>query len=91
MRSVIALLSAATFAAAGTAYAVSPPPAQMSEAELDQTTAGALINVFAVDVVDVNNNTVKVAIPVNAAVAAEILTSGSTANAFAAQPGRIKQ
>jgi hypothetical protein len=89
MRSVIALLSAVSFVTAGTTYAANGPPAQMSEAELDQVTAGALINVFAVDVVDVNNNTVKVAIPVNAAVAANIL--GSNAAAFASQPGRIFQ
>ena len=58
-------------AASGGAFAKQPVP--MTDAQMDKVTAGALINVVAVDLVDINNvannNNVQVAIPVNAAVA----------------------
>jgi hypothetical protein len=63
-------------------------PVELTDAELDAVTGGALINVVAVDVVDINNNDVDVAIPVNAAVAVAVL---GQAAAVATQPGRIRQ
>jgi hypothetical protein len=63
-------------------------PVELTDVELDAVAAGALINVVAVDVVDINNNDVDVAIPVNAAVAVAVL--GQSA-AVATQPGRIRQ
>jgi hypothetical protein len=63
-------------------------PVELTDAELDAVTGGALINVVAVDVVDINNNDVDVAIPVNAAVAVAVL---GLAGAVATQPGRIRQ
>ena len=64
-------------------------PVQMSDAQLDNVSAGALINAFVVDVVDVRNVDVDVAIPVNAAIAANVLGGGAAAGAV--QPGRIFQ
>jgi len=64
-------------------------PVQMSEAQLDNVTAGALINAVLVDVVDVRNVDVDVAIPVNAAVAIDVLGGGAAA--IARQPGRVFQ
>jgi len=99
----LSTLSAIVLAAATstTAFAADPVntaskagPVQMSEAQLDMVAAGALINVIAVDVVDVqnvlNNNKVAVQVPVNAAVAAGVLGNAG-AIAFQGQPGRIKQ
>ena len=63
-------------------------PVELTDAELDAVAGGALINVVAVDVVDINNNDVDVAIPVNAAVAVAVL---GQAAAVATQPGRIRQ
>jgi hypothetical protein len=60
------------------------PITELTGSELDAVAGGALINVF--DVVDVNNNNVQVAIPVNAAVAVAVLGG---AIATATQPGRI--
>jgi hypothetical protein len=62
-----------------------PQPVQMTEKQLDDVAAG-LVNVFLVDVVDIERNNVQVAVPVNAAVAAGIL---GIAGAGAVQhPGR---
>jgi hypothetical protein len=88
MRKLMAFALATSLATAGSAYAASSPPAPMNDSELDGVTAGALINVFAVDVVDVNNN--RVNIPIAAEVAAAILSPGSTATQFIAQPGRVR-
>jgi hypothetical protein len=66
-----------------------PQPVQMSDAQMDKVAGGALLNVLLLDVVDVRNVSVDVAVPVNAAVAANVL--GGTAIAGAAQPGRIRQ
>jgi len=68
-----------------------PKATQMSEAQLDNVSAGALLNVFLVDVVDIQNNKVAVAIPVNAAVAASVLSGGPTGAVSLQQPGRITQ
>ncbi len=73
--------------AASTSTAFAAGPVQMSEAQLDKVAAGGLIDVVVVDVVDVRN--VKVAIPVNAAVA--IAALGAAAGAVATQPGNINQ
>ena len=59
---------------------------EMSDSQLDKVVGGALINAILVDVVDVNNNDVQVAIPVNAAVAVGIL--GAAGAAAIQQPGR---
>lgn len=67
-----------------------PKATKMSDAQLDKVSAGALINAFVVDVVDVQNVDVAVAVPVNAAVAANVL-GGPTGAAALQQPGRILQ
>lgn len=67
-----------------------PKAMKMSDAQLDNVTAGALINAVVVDVVDINNNNVAVAVPVNAAVAVNVL-GGPTGAAALQQPGRITQ
>jgi hypothetical protein len=67
-----------------------PKAMKMSDAQLDKVAAGALINANVVDVVDVRNVDVAVAIPVNAAVAANVL-GGPTGAASLQQPGRILQ
>ncbi|MCW8087354.1 hypothetical protein [Sabulicella glaciei] len=64
-------------------------PMELTAAELDAV-AGGLINVVAVDVVDIENNNVAVAIPVNAAVAIGVL-GGAVAGAAQGRPGRIVQ
>jgi hypothetical protein len=66
-----------------------PQPVQMSEAQLDNVSAGALINAVLVDVVEVRDIDIDVAIPVNAAVAANVLGGGAAAGAV--QPGRVFQ
>ena len=65
-----------------------PKAVQMSEAQLDNVAAGALINAVVVDVVDVRD--VAVAIPVNASVAVNVL-GGATGAAALQQPGFIRQ
>lgn len=67
-----------------------PKATKMSDAQLDKVSAGALINAFVVDVVDIENNKVAVAIPVNAAVAANVLGGAAGAGSLQ-QPGRILQ
>lgn len=61
-------------------------PIEMTDAEMDGVTAGALLTVIAFDVVDVNNNKVAVQAAVNAAI-------GVLGNAVALQnsPARITQ
>ena len=66
------------------------PKMTMSDAQLDKVSAGALINAFVFDVVDIQNNKVAVAVPVNAAVAVNVL-GGPTGAASLQQPGRILQ
>jgi hypothetical protein len=51
-------------------------PVALTETQMDNVTAGALANVIVLDVVDIENNRVLVAVPVNAAVAAGILGTG---------------
>ena len=78
----------------GLGYADSPStvakpskgPVQMTDAQMDKVSGGALINAVLVDVVDVNNNNVQVAVPVNASVAVGIL--GAAGAAALQQPGR---
>ncbi len=64
-------------------------PIELTDAELDAVAGGLLDNVTVVDVVDVNDNQVQLAVPVNAAVAAAAFDS--VANATATQPGNINQ
>jgi hypothetical protein len=61
-------------------------PTEMTDAEMDTVTAGALLTVIAFDVVDIENNKVAVQAAVNAAV-------GVLGNAVALQrsPARITQ
>jgi hypothetical protein len=70
-----------------------PVPVELTDAQLEAVGAGqlqsGLINVFANDVLSHNN--VQVAVPVNASVAANVLSSGSTATAVSQQhPGVIQ-
>ena len=58
----------------------------MNEAQMDKVTAGALINVALVDVVDVRDVAVQVAVPVNAAVAVGVL--GGAIGTATQSPGR---
>ena len=87
MRKASAVVFAVGLAASGLSSAA---PVEMTDQQLDQVTAGALLNVVAVDLVDVNNNNIAVSIPVNAAVAIGVL-GGAIAGAAQGQPGRIGQ
>jgi hypothetical protein len=62
-------------------------PVALTETQMDNVTAGALLNAIVVDVVDVRD--VQVAVPVNAAVAVGIL--GTTGVAALQQPGNQNQ
>ena len=73
-----------------TAPAAFAEPVKMSDSQLDNVTGGALINAVVVDVVDIENNRVAVAIPVNAAAAINVLGGPTGAAAFQ-RPGRIVQ
>ena len=97
MKRIGTVIAIAALATAGTAFAgqevkqAKPQAVKMTDAQLDNVAAG-LITVVAVDVVDVNNNSilnnndVQLLIPVNASVAIGIL---GNAGAVAAQrPGR---
>lgn len=64
-------------------------PTAMTDQEMDKVTAGALINATVIDLVDVQNNNVAVAVPVNAAVAVGVL--GGAVSGALQQPGRITQ
>lgn len=97
MKSIAAFASALCLAASGSALANQPveqeskarAPIPMTDTQMDNVAGGALVNAILVDVVDVNNNDVQVAVPVNAAVAAGIL---GNAGAIAVQrPGRQRQ
>jgi len=66
-------------------------PVQLTEAELDTVAAGqqsGLVNVSVNDVL--SNNNVQVAAPINASVAANVLSVGSTATATSNQ-GNVTQ
>ena len=80
----------AAFAADQKAAEQKPQPVQMSDAQLDNVSAGALINAFVIDVVDINNNQVAVSVPVSASVAASVL-GGPTGAVSLQQPGNINQ
>ena len=91
----IAILVALATAAASSAFAQQPVPDQaqaaarpvaMTDEQMDKVTAGALINVALVDVVDVRDVNVQVAIPVNAAVAIGVL--GGAVGTAVQRPGR---
>ena len=80
MKMITAFATALSFAAAassgfagqmGNEDRQAQAPVEMTDAQMDNVTGGALINVFVVDVG--NRNNVQVAIPVNAAVAAGVL------------------
>jgi hypothetical protein len=62
---------------------------ELTDAELDVVTGGLVGPVTVVDVVDINQNDVQVAVPVAAAVA--IAALGAVAGAVATQPGRVGQ
>lgn len=97
MKALTILTTAALIATSGSALAnqtadkavQDQKPVPMTESQMDNVTGGALVTAILVDVVDVNNNDVQVAVPVNAAVAAGIL---GNAGAVAVQrPGRQTQ
>lgn len=93
----LAILVAIATAAASSAFAQQPAvaaaeqvaaskPVPMTDEQMDKVTAGALLNVALVDVVDVRNVNVQVAIPVNAAVAIGVL--GGAVGTAVQRPGR---
>jgi hypothetical protein len=86
-----ALASASAFAVESKMEPAKAPQkaVKMSDAQLDNVSAGALLNVLVIDAVDINNNQVQVAVPVNANVAATVL--GGTAGAAGTQLGNITQ
>jgi hypothetical protein len=91
----LAILAAALIAS-GSAFAdqvsdkdkLAHTPVALTETQMDNVTAG-LINVFLVDVVDIERNQVQVAIPVNAAVGIGVLGGGVTD--AVQRPGRQEQ
>ena len=87
MKYASAIVVAVGLATAPAAFA---KPVKMSDSQLDNVTGGALINAVVVDVVDIENNRVAVAIPVNAAAAINVL-GGATGAAALQRPGRISQ
>ena len=96
MKKLTLIAAIASFVASGAAFAQQPiaqadaqaarKPVAMSEAQMDQVTAGALINVALVDVVDVRDVNVQVAVPVNASVAIGVL--GGAISTGLQAPGR---
>jgi hypothetical protein len=86
---------AAALIASGSAFAgqvtdkdeLAHTPVPLTEAQMDNVTAGALVNAVLVDVVDVRN--IQVAVPVDAAVAAGIL--GNAGAITVQHPGRQEQ
>lgn len=96
MQKISCYIAAAVLSMAGSTAFAEPlkedtGPVAMTDAQMDTVAAGALINVVAVDVVDVQNNEVAVQIPVAAAVAANVLCSECDSTSFAGAPGRIAQ
>ena len=66
------------------AFAIASPPVELSDAEMDNITAGALLNVTVGDVIVRNNEIIKnVEVDAALAVAAQVLTSDSTSRAVA--------
>jgi hypothetical protein len=95
MKKLTLLAAIASLAASGAVFAQQPTPdtqqpvrkaVPMTEAQMDQVTAGALIDVTLVDVVDVRDVNVQVAVPVNASVAVGVL--GGAVSGALQQPGR---
>jgi hypothetical protein len=66
-----------------------PQPVKMTDAQMDGV-AGGLIDVYVIDVANnvLNNNDVRVAIPINAAVAAGVLGTGVAVPTQVARFGR---
>ena len=64
-------------------------PVELVDHELDAVAAGALIDVVAVDLVDINNNDILNNVTVNLPVAAAVAVLGAAAagNAFQGSPG----
>jgi hypothetical protein len=85
MKRLTFLILAFALGTAGSAFAKS---AVMNDAQMDTVAGGqALIEVFLVDVVDIERNQVQVYIPVNAQVAAGIL--GNAGAAGIQRPGHV--
>jgi len=88
----VALTGFASAAMAAEPVKTTKAPVKLTEAQMDNVTAGALLNVVAIDVLDVNNNQVQVAVPVTAAVTAQVgILSQQIGSAAAGQTGRIGQ
>lgn len=68
--------------------AAKPQPVMMTDAQMDNVAAG-LVNVMLIDLIDIerNNVAVQVAVPVNATVAAQILSSGVNEAVGVQRPG----
>jgi hypothetical protein len=86
MKKLSAFIAAAGLATSGFAAAA---PVEMTDQQMDNVTAGALIEVVAIDVVDIEKNNVAVAVPVNAAVAVSVL--GVSGAAAGQRPGNLTQ
>jgi hypothetical protein len=96
MRKLSVLASILAFAASGAAFAQQASQADrtsvqkavpMTEAQMDKVTAGALLDVALVDVVDIGDVNVQVAVPVNASVAVGVL--GGALSTGLQAPGRV--
>jgi hypothetical protein len=96
MKKLTLIAGSLALAASGAAFAQQPDrtpsqpvqkPVPMTEAQMDQVTAGALLDVALVDVVDIGDVNVQVAVPVNASVAVGVL-GGAISTALQA-PGRV--
>lgn len=89
MKTLSVSVAAAALALAASGSALAEAPLPMSDAQMDNVVGGALVNAILVDVVDINNNKVQVAVPVNAGVAAGIL--GNAGVIAVQRPGRQMQ
>ena len=81
-------LSGAAYAGSDTVQPKASGPVQLTDAQMDEVVGGALITLLVVDAVDIDDNTVNVAIPVNATVAAGVLGSAA---AVGTQAGNLTQ
>ncbi|MGQ0653026.1 MAG: hypothetical protein ACT4P4_12310 [Betaproteobacteria bacterium] len=90
MKRIATVIAFFGLATAGSTVFAGSEPVKMTDSQMDNIAGGQLVNVVLVDVVDVRNVTVKAAVPVNAAVAANVLGSGD-AVAVSTQRVRIRQ
>lgn len=65
-------------------------PTKMTDAQMDNVTGG-LLTVIAVDVVDINQNDVRVAVPVAVNASAAVAVLGGAVAIAEQRPGRVTQ